>query len=224
MSTDENNDDELTVESLTKKKEDFLTHGLDDTALGDALDERITDEEREAAKRQKLVEKKILLTQAEKNGLDGDSDVEALRADIHDMSDDLEAEALVAEQQEEESEARKKISELEALAGSSNGAMAKSYEEKAEALRAKHGWTEEPGKYSAEALVENKDDLEDADAEALSAHRERKEIKEIDEQMSDEDRTLLNNLKGCRSSARTPKAREIYEKKIEDLRDKYRGE
>lgn len=95
LTPDINENDDLTVEALQRKREEPHEHGLQDTALGEAVDERIKDAEEEQAKRRRLVSTKILLKQTEQQGL-GD-DIEALRADVHDLESEIEAEVLTAE-------------------------------------------------------------------------------------------------------------------------------
>lgn len=95
LTPDINENDDLTVEALQRKREEPHEHGLQDTALGEAVDERIKDEE-EQAKRRRLVSTKILPKQTEQQGL-GDDDIEALRADVHDLENEIEAEVLTAE-------------------------------------------------------------------------------------------------------------------------------
>lgn len=216
-----NNSDstEPTVESLTKKKEDFLSHGLQDTALGDAVDRKTDEKHEELARQRELVEAKVAVQQAKQAGVE-DPAVEALAQTVEELSEDTEAAALVEDP--ETTEARERIAELEALANSTEGAAGKSFEQKAAALRSKHGIEKDaPNKYSAEALGKADEDTEDPEAEALAAYQDRKTNREIDERMSDEDRKMLSNYKTVRNQASSEKIREKYQQKIEDLRNKY---
>lgn len=226
MSSSSTDRDDITVESLTKSKEDlFSEHGLEATALGNAA-EKIADEQEAAAeKRPRIVSRKLLLEQAENQGLGDDPHVEALRADVNDMEQELEAEGLTAEAAEaEEQEAAEKVAELEALADMSGGAAGESFQQKAEALRAEHGLSEEPGRYSAEALGHSEAEAEDdesAEAEALASFRDRQATREADENLPDEARNLLMNLKNMRESAKAKGSESLVEKyteRIEALR------
>lgn len=60
----------------------------------DAVENQIEEQERENNKRKQLVEKKILLKQAEKAGLEDDPDVEVLRTSVEDLGEEIEDEAL----------------------------------------------------------------------------------------------------------------------------------
>ena len=215
-------DDELTVEALQRKKEDLHEHGLGDSTLTDAVDQQIEEREREDAKRKKLVEKKILLKQAEKAGLEDDPDVAALRASVEDLDEELEAEALSQEMQE----AHKKLDSLEGLQEAAkqqnNDALAAKYRQKAEALKAKHPELEDDdgnrydtGPTEAEALKQ------DEAAAALEEFQDQKWIAEHDKDLPDEAKHRLNDFKMLREQASTPALRQMYQKKMDALREEY---
>lgn len=233
MSTDSNDDsDELTVESLTKSKSEiFSEHGLENTTLGKAVEKQEREQERDATKRQRLVEKKILLAQAEQRGLGDDPDVEALRADIHDMSGELEADALRAQHQDDLEEARAKIDNLEGLAtradSQNQDRLAHNYRQRAASLKAEFPELEdddEPNKYSAEALGLADDDEAEKEkeaAEALQEFKDKKERKVKDEELPEDVKARLAQYKQMRAQASTDSLRDMYQGKIEALREEY---
>lgn len=228
MSSDDSNDD-LTVEELTKSKSDiFSEHGLQNGALADAAERKDAEEADAAEKRARLVSRKLLLEQATRELGADDPDVEALRADIHDMSEELEAEALQAEVEAEKKEAAEKIAELEALANTSGGgpAASKSFEQKAAALRKEHGLEDEPGRYDrVEALIANGEgEADDPDAEALQQFREKQAKREADDDLPQEARNMLMNLKNMREQAKQNGHRDLverYSERIRALRDEH---
>lgn len=236
MSTEDTNDDgELTIDSLTKSKSDILSDfGLGDTALGRAAEKLEENEQQQANQREAIIRKRLLLEAAEKQLGGSDPDVEALRADIHDLSSDLEADALRAEHEGELEEVRDKIDNLEGLAqrAASQGQdrLEQNYLKRAASLKKDYPELEEerePSLYErVEALIDDgDDDLEgDETAEALADFRDRQEVKELDENMDPADRKLLSNFKTLKSQATGAKTREMYEKKIKALRAKYTEE
>ena len=144
--------------------------------------------------------------------------VEALAEAVEELSEDVEAEALVEDP--EEAEARERIAELEALANTSTGTASKSFAQKAEALRAEHGLTEEPGRYEVEALADQPD-TEDAEAEALQQFRDKKAQREADEELPQEAQEMLSNLKNMREQAKQQGHKQLierYTERIENLR------
>lgn len=210
-------DDELTPEGLSRDKSDLFSG----TALGRAIEKKEEEQHEKLKKARELVEAKVALATAEREGV-SDPAVEALRDAVGDLSEDIEAEALV--ENREEIEPREKINELEALANSTDGKSSASFEQKAEALRAEHGLEEEPGRYDVEALVDEPT-TEEADAAALSAFKDRKHREAIDkelmESLPDEVANRLSDLKMMAAGARSEKIRQLYEDKIEDLRAEY---
>lgn len=210
-------DDELTPEGLCRDKSELFSG----TALGDAIERKEEERHEKLTKARELVEAKVALAQADEAGVE-DSAVEALRDAVGELSEDIEAEALV--ENREEIEAREKINELEALANSTEGKSSASFEQKAEALRAEHGLEEEPGRYDVEALVDEPD-TEDAEAEALAEFQDRKHAENIDtelmENLPDEVAARLSDFKMMAAGAQSEKIREMYEEKIEAIREEY---
>ena len=166
------------------------------------------------------------MSQAEQQGLGDDPAVEALRADVHDLEGELEAEALRAQHEDDLAEARQRVDLLEGLAqradSQNQDRLAHNYRQRAASLKQKanledddEGGRYDTGETEAEALAK------DEAAEALQQFKDRKARREIDERMSDEDRKLLSNYKSLRNQVSSDELREKYVQKIEDLRNKY---
>ena len=188
----------------------------------DAVDNQIEEQERENNKRKQLVEKKILLKQAEKAGLEDDPDVEALRASVEDLGEEIEAEALSQEMQE----ASKKLDNLEGLQVAAeqqnNDALAAKYKQKAEALKAKHPELEDDdgnrydtGPTEAEALKQ------DEAAAALEEFQDKKWIAEHDKDLPEEANHRFQDFKMLREQSSTPLLRQLYQEKMDALREKH---
>lgn len=222
--SDSSEDDELTVES--RSKQDLLEeHGLENTAIGRAVEKQEREQERESSKRAALVEKKIILNQAEQQGLGSDPAVEALRADVHDLEGELEAEALRAEHEDDLEEARQKIDNLEGLAqrasSQNQDRLAANYRQRAASLKSEYpalADDEEPNKYSAEALGKT-DDSEDAEAlQEFQEFKDKKAQREADEELPEDAKARLAQYKQMRAQASTDSLRDMYQQKIDDLR------
>lgn len=210
-------DDELTPEGLSRDKSDLFSG----TALGRAMEKKEEEQHKELTKAREIVESKVALAKADELNLE-DPAVEALRDAVGDLSEETEAAALVEHQ--EKNEAREKISELEALAGTTDGAASKRFEERAEALREKHNLQPEPDRYDrVEALVANEEsaDEPDADAEALAEFRERKEATVEEADLPDDAKARLADFKTMREQASSESLREIYQEKIDSLLEEH---
>lgn len=226
------NDDsqEPTIESLTKtKSEIFSEHGLEGTALGSAAEKLEQEEQVEESQREALVRKKVLLATAEQKLGADDPDVEALRADVHDLESELEAKALRAQHEDNLEEARQKIDNLEGLAqradSQNQDRLAHNYRERAASLKAEFDLEDdESNRYDAEALVGQPDTGDDEAAEALQEFRDRQARKEADEELPQEAQEMLSNLKNMREQAKNKGHKELikkYDERIEALREEH---
>lgn len=221
------NSDDLTVDELTKEKEDIFSEtGLQNTALGRAVEKKREAEAEQANKRAEVVRKKILVQAAEEQGLGDDPDVEALRADVTDMSEEIEAAALVARHEREEAEIQEKIDNLENLAErarqQNQDRLAANYKQRVANLKAEHDIEDEP-KSAVEALIAQPDEepIEEEHAEALAKFREKREVRDADDELPPSAQKILYNLKNMREQARqqgNDRLEEKYDDKIEALR------
>lgn len=189
-----------------------LVFGINDTESPDTVAEaspNTSDSEAEQA--------------AENEVSDTDADTTAEKSEQED-----EAEALRQEHEDDLEEARAKIDNLEGLAqradSQNQDRLARNYRERAASLKAEFDLEDddEPGRYDVEALVDTGDESEDDEAaEALQEFREKKEQREADENLPDEAKAQLSMLKQMRSQASTDAIREVYQGKIDDLREEH---
>ena len=219
-------DDDLTVESLQRKREELHDHGLGESILAEAVDEQIEDAEDDLEKRKRAVSAKVLLQQAEDAGLEDDPDVAALRAEVEDLS--MEAEALEQDdEQDVDDDVKKRLKALEDMKRHAeqqdNPALVASYREKAEALKAQHGIEDDDsGRYGGETEAEAL--KKDQAKSALDEFRDRKETQVADENLPEDVKARLSQFKTMREQAQHSAIKQMYQNKIDDLRAEYSSE